>query len=57
VQIVKAAFNQRRKMLRNALKGLFPPEHLELELFAKRAEQLSVADFVGLYRDYIKLKA
>ncbi|WP_118972084.1 16S rRNA (adenine(1518)-N(6)/adenine(1519)-N(6))-dimethyltransferase RsmA [Taibaiella koreensis] len=57
VQIVKAAFNQRRKMLRNALKGIFLPEYLEQELFTKRAEQLSVIDFVGLYRDYIKQKA
>lgn len=46
-QIVKTAFNQRRKTLRNALKsiGLTPTPELE-ELLTKRAEQLSVADFV-----------
>lgn len=56
LRIVKAAFNQRRKMLRNAMKGIFPPEMLEQEIFTKRAEQLSVADFVGLYRDYLNRK-
>lgn len=46
-QIVKTAFNQRRKTLRNALKsiGLTPTSELE-ELLTKRAEQLSVAQFV-----------
>ncbi len=46
VQVVKAGFNQRRKMLRNALKpiGL----NFEHELLSKRAEQLSVAEFVFL---------
>jgi 16S rRNA (adenine1518-N6/adenine1519-N6)-dimethyltransferase len=54
VKIVKAAFNQRRKMLRNALKGIFSPEVLEDEIFTKRAEQLSVKDFIGLYHRYLK---
>jgi 16S rRNA (adenine1518-N6/adenine1519-N6)-dimethyltransferase len=49
-RIVKAGFNQRRKMLRNGLKGIFKPEILELEIFSRRAEQLSVAEFVDLYR-------
>ena len=44
-QLVKAAFNQRRKMLRNAVKHLFDPEILKGEIFNKRAEQLSVNDF------------
>ena len=44
-QLVKAAFNQRRKMLRNAVKHLFDPETLKDEIFNKRAEQLSVKDF------------
>lgn len=57
VRLVKAAFGQRRKMLRNALKGIFTPEQLEHEIFTKRAEQLSVQDFVNLYRDYLKQKA
>jgi 16S rRNA (adenine1518-N6/adenine1519-N6)-dimethyltransferase len=46
--LVKTAFNQRRKMLRNGVKGLFDPEELKDELFNKRAEQLSVADFAAL---------
>ena len=56
LRIVKAAFNQRRKMLRNAMKGIFPPLMLERDIFTKRAEQLSVEDFVGLYRDYLNQK-
>lgn len=56
LRIVKAAFNQRRKMLRNALKGVFTPEMLEAGIFSKRAEQLSVEDFVGLYTLYLSQK-
>ena len=44
-QLVKAAFNQRRKTLRNAVKQLFEPEILKDEIFNKRAEQLSVKEF------------
>jgi len=44
-RLVKAAFNQRRKMLRNAVKHLFDPEILKDEIFNKRAEQLSVKEF------------
>ena len=44
-RLVKAAFNQRRKMLRNAVKDLFDPEILKGEIFNKRAEQLSVKEF------------
>jgi 16S rRNA (adenine1518-N6/adenine1519-N6)-dimethyltransferase len=46
--LVKMAFNQRRKTLRNAVKSLFMPEELTDELFNKRAEALSVADFAAL---------
>jgi 16S rRNA (adenine1518-N6/adenine1519-N6)-dimethyltransferase len=46
--LVKAAFNQRRKMLRNAVRGLFEPEFLENPIFNKRAEQLSIEDFAEL---------
>lgn len=46
--LVKAAFNQRRKMLRNPLKGMFDAEILKEEIFSKRAEQLTVADFAAL---------
>jgi 16S rRNA (adenine1518-N6/adenine1519-N6)-dimethyltransferase len=45
-RVVKTAFNQRRKTLRNALKPIGEmPEH---PLLTKRAEQLSVAEFVVL---------
>ncbi len=50
--IVKAAFNQRRKTLRNALKSTLPPEAMADELMNKRAEQLGVAEFVYLYKKY-----
>lgn len=46
--LVKTAFNQRRKTLRNAVKNLFDTPVLENELFTKRAEQLSVQDFAAL---------
>ncbi len=48
IAVVKAAFGQRRKMLRNPLKGMFTPETLQEEIFTKRPEQLSVADFAAL---------
>jgi 16S rRNA (adenine1518-N6/adenine1519-N6)-dimethyltransferase len=44
-RLVKAAFNQRRKTLRNAVRELFEPEILKQEIFNKRAEQLSVQEF------------
>lgn len=46
--LVKTAFNQRRKMLRNGVKSLFTPETLQDDIFSKRAEALSVADFAEL---------
>ncbi|MET0244552.1 MAG: 16S rRNA (adenine(1518)-N(6)/adenine(1519)-N(6))-dimethyltransferase RsmA [Flavitalea sp.] len=46
--LVKTAFNQRRKQLRNAVKALFPADVLTDEIFNKRAEQLSVEDFAAL---------
>jgi 16S rRNA (adenine1518-N6/adenine1519-N6)-dimethyltransferase len=46
--LVKTAFQQRRKTLRNACKGLFDADTLKDELFNKRPEQLSVADFAAL---------
>lgn len=47
-QIVKAGFNQRRKKLSNALKVLNIPESLKThEFMDKRAEELSVTDFIG----------
>lgn len=44
-RLVKAAFNQRRKTLRNAVKNLFDTDILKDEIFDKRAEQLSVKQF------------
>lgn len=47
-RLVKAAFGQRRKTLRNACKGHFDPATLAEPQFAKRAEQCSVEDFAAL---------
>lgn len=45
--VVKTAFNQRRKTLRNALKPLnLPADLLQNELFSKRAEQIHLEDFI-----------
>ncbi len=51
VKVVKAGFNQRRKMLRNALRAAFGDfGGAEHPFFSRRAETLSVADFVELTR-------
>jgi len=47
-RLVKAAFNQRRKTLRNAVRDLFDQTTLKDDLFNKRAEQLSVQQFAEL---------
>jgi 16S rRNA (adenine1518-N6/adenine1519-N6)-dimethyltransferase len=48
-RVVKQAFQTRRKTLRNALKPFGMPADTTTDpIFDKRAEQLSVADFVGL---------
>jgi 16S rRNA (adenine1518-N6/adenine1519-N6)-dimethyltransferase len=52
INLIKAAFNQRRKTLRNALRGTLPSDALQDELMSKRAEQLSVKDFVFLHKQY-----
>jgi 16S rRNA (adenine1518-N6/adenine1519-N6)-dimethyltransferase len=49
-KFVKAAFNQRRKTLRNGFKSILSPEILKEEIFNKRAEQLSVQEFIELYK-------
>jgi 16S rRNA (adenine1518-N6/adenine1519-N6)-dimethyltransferase len=46
--LVKTAFNQRRKTLRNAVKSLYTAEALKDPIFDKRAEQLTVNDFARL---------
>lgn len=49
VTVVKTGFNQRRKTLRNALKPLgIQYDGISDEVLAKRAEQLSVENFVSL---------
>lgn len=51
VRVVKAAFGQRRKMIRNALRAVFGDfGGADHPFFTQRAEQLSVADFVELTR-------
>lgn len=47
-KIVKQAFNQRRKTLRNSLRSLLNPEIIENEIFNQRPEQLSVDEFAAL---------
>lgn len=46
--LVKTAFNQRRKTMRNAVKSLFTQEVLQDELFTRRAETLSIKEFADL---------
>ncbi len=48
VSIVKQAFNQRRKTMRNSLRPMLRPEIIENEVFNKRPEQLSVKEFIDL---------
>ncbi len=50
VKIVKQAFNQRRKTLRNSLRQMIPAEIIDNEVFNKRPEQLSVQEFVELVK-------
>lgn len=48
-RVVKAAFNQRRKTLRNALSGVIPKDRMsDNPLYDLRAERLSVEDFEQL---------
>ena len=46
--MVKSTFNQRRKMVRNSIKGLCKDHNISHELMTKRPEQLSVNDFIRL---------
>lgn len=49
IRVVKTAFNQRRKTMRNSLRSLVhDPELLADPVFNRRPEQLSVAEFVEL---------
>ncbi|WP_340066484.1 16S rRNA (adenine(1518)-N(6)/adenine(1519)-N(6))-dimethyltransferase RsmA [Ascidiimonas aurantiaca] len=48
-KVVKTAFNQRRKTLRNSLKSFQLSENLKEDaIFGQRPEQLSVSEFIGL---------
>lgn len=46
--LVKTAFNQRRKTMRNATKSLFRPEILEEPIFQRRAETISIDEYAAL---------
>ena len=47
-RVVKAVFNQRRKMARNSLKAMLGDNKIDHLLLTKRPEQLSVSDFIEL---------
>jgi 16S rRNA (adenine1518-N6/adenine1519-N6)-dimethyltransferase len=48
VKVVKTAFNQRRKTLRNSLKSMTNGVDLPPKFSGERPEQLSVEDFIEL---------
>lgn len=54
-KVVKTAFSQRRKTLRNCLKLLLTQKQTSIDL-SQRAEMLKVADFIKLTHDYEKQK-
>ncbi len=55
-KVVKQAFNQRRKMLRNSIRGFSPRiEELDAVLLTRRPEQLSVEEFIDLTNNIEKL--
>ena len=56
VTVVKQAFNQRRKTMRNSLRSLIPQEIIQDEIFNKRPEQLSVAEFVELTKKLSRIQ-
>jgi 16S rRNA (adenine1518-N6/adenine1519-N6)-dimethyltransferase len=47
-QVIKTAFNQRRKTIRNSIRVLFNNNDIRHPLLDKRPEQLSVAQFIEL---------
>lgn len=54
-RVVKQGFNNRRKTLRNALKSLnLPLSEIDGGVLSKRAEQLSVDDFIELTKEVEK---
>lgn len=46
--VVKSAFNQRRKTMRNSLKSFISEEIKDDAVFNLRPEQLSVEEFIAL---------
>ena len=52
-KIVKAAFSHRRKTLKNCLKSIIEQEQTNIDL-SRRAEMLSVNEFINLTKDYAK---
>jgi len=55
--IVKTAFGQRRKMLRNSLRSLLDQQQLMQPRFEKRPEQISVDEFIELACWYESVKS
>ena len=54
-KLVKSAFNQRRKTLRNSLKSAnLPFDKLEAEILSKRPEQISVEGFKNIYQQIVR---
>ena len=52
---VKQAFSQKRKTLRNCLKGFVPSERIRDERFNRRAEQVPVTEFVQLFHELMPI--
>jgi len=52
-EIVKIAFSQRRKTLKNCLKSIINQSQTEIDL-SQRAEMLSIENFITLMNDYEK---
>jgi len=52
-KIVKTSFTQRRKTLKNCLKSILSQEQTEIDL-SRRAEMLSIENFITLMKDYEK---
>lgn len=47
-KVVKTAFNQRRKTIRNSIKSLLPPDSGQIPFLDRRPEQLHYSSFVEL---------
>lgn len=57
IQVVKACFNQRRKMIRNSVKQFLDGKDFEHKFLTERPEQLSVEDFINLTQALENLKS